>query len=282
MFSDFDVHRIRKQMARIDKLSPAPRGVNIEPLALSHCEAQWVRPKTKTDRVVLYFPGGAWVLRSPAAHRRLAAKLAKSANAQVLLVFYRLAPEHPFPAALEDCIEGYQTLLDMGIAPARVIIGGDSAGGNLTLGSLLALRDRGLPNPAGAFALSPCTDMSFKEGGIPVGGGDLDPMFPEPTDDAGGDPRRLYAGGDDDVLDNPYASPVRGKLDGLCPLLVQVGRMERLLEHSTIFVEKARAAGVDAEVEVWEGQPHVFQSMPFPESKLAFEHLSDFIRHRCP
>ena len=84
------------------------------------------------------------------------------------------------------------------------------------------------------------------------------------------------------MLDNPYASPVRGELHGLCPLLLQVGSVERLLEHSTIYVEKARASGVDAEVEVWEGQPHVFQGMPFPESEMAFEHLSDFIRRRCP
>lgn len=279
MFRDFSVEKTRKQLARIDGLNPAPTGVSIDPRELSHCTAEWIRTGRNTDRVVLYLPGGAWVLRSPRTHRRLAAGLAKAANADVLLVFYRLAPEHPFPAGLEDCVEGYETLLSEGVEATRIVIGGDSAGGNLALASLLALRDGATAQPAGAFALSPCTDMSLKDDGPPL---DMGSLLPDSANGVDSDPRLLYAAGNKDVLDHPYASPLRGDLRGLCPLLLQAGGTELLVDHSTMFAERARAAGVDAEVEVWEGQGHVWHVMPLPESKQAFEHLGDFVRRCCP
>ena len=282
IFSDFDVDKARARLSRIDRLNPAPAGVTIEPQELSHCAAEWIRTGRSTDRVVLYFPGGAWVLRSPRTHRRLAAGLAKAANADVLLVFYRLAPEHPFPAGLEDCVEAYEMLLGEGVEAARIVIGGDSAGGNLTLGSLLALRDGEAPMPAGAIALSPCTDMSFKDGGARIPTDGLGSLFPETAESVERDPRLLYVAGSEDVLDHPYASPLRGDMRGLCPLLLQVGSTEPLVEQALMFAERARAAGVDAEAEVWEGQPHVWHTMPFPESEQAFEHLGDFVRRCCP
>jgi monoterpene epsilon-lactone hydrolase len=279
IFTDFDVDKARKMLAGVDSLNPAPTGVSIEPRSLSHCAAEWIRTGQLTDRVVLYFPGGAWVLRSPHTHRRIAAAVAKAANADVLLVFYRLAPEDPFPAGLEDCVEAYETLLGEGVEASRIVVGGDSAGGNLTLATLLALRDGEAPMPAGAFALSPCTDMSLKEGGAPLDVEELGLMFPETPER---DPRLLYTAGSEELLDDPYVSPLRGDLHGLCPILLQVGSTEFLVEQTTMFAERARAAGVDAEVEVWEGQPHVWHAMPFPESDLAFEHLADFLRRCCP
>ena len=282
MFGDFNLDRTREQLARIDGLNPEPTGVSIEPRELSHCSAEWIRTGRSTDRVVLYFPGGAWVLRSPRTHRRIAAEVAKTANADVLLVFYRLAPEHPFPAGLDDCVEAYETLLSEGVAATRIVIGGDSAGGNLSLASLLVLRDSEITLPAGTFALSPCTDMSLKDGVLRVDGGDVDSLFPESSQGVDGDPRLQYAAGEEDVLDHPYASPIRGDLRGLCPLLLQVGGTEILLDHATVFADRARAAGVDAEVEVWEGQSHVWHTMPLPESEQAYEHLGDFIRRCCP
>jgi acetyl esterase/lipase len=282
IFSDFNVDRARALLASVDRLNPAPTGVSIEPHQLSHCAAEWLRTGHRTDRVVLYFPGGAWVLRSPRTHRRIAAGLAKAANADVLLVFYRLAPEHPFPAGLEDCVEAYETLLGEGVESARIVIGGDSAGGNLTLGTLLALRDAEAPMPAGAVALSPCTDMSLKEGGAQIDASELELMFPQAEERIDSDPRLLYAAGNEDLLDHPYASPLRGDLHDLCPLLLQVGSTEFLVDQTTMFADRARLAGVDAEVEVWEGQPHVWHAMPFPESEQAFEHLGDFVRRCCP
>jgi len=169
LFSDFELSHARRELARQDGWIPKrPKDVDVEKISLTHCEANWIRPRTQTDRYIIYFPGGAWVLRTPNLHRQLAAKLANSANANVLLVFYRLAPEHPFPSGLEDCVESYCHLRDSGISASQIIIGGDSAGGNLTLASLLKLRDDGLALPAAAFALSPCTDMSFGPGGSPL------------------------------------------------------------------------------------------------------------------
>jgi acetyl esterase/lipase len=282
IFSDFNVDTARQRLAGVDILNPAPTGVNIEPRELSHCTAEWIRTGAATDRVVLYLPGGAWVLRSPRTHRRIVAELAKAGNADVLLVFYRLAPEHPFPAGLEDCVEAYETLLSEGTDAGRIVIGGDSAGGNLTLGSLLALRDGAATMPAGAFALSPCTDMSLKDNGARFPTDDLGSVFADAAERVEGDPRLLYTAGNEDLLDHPYASPLRGDLHGLCPLLLQAGSTEELVDHSTMFADRARAAGVDAEVEVWEGQPHVWHAMPFPESEQAFGHLGDFIRRCCP
>jgi epsilon-lactone hydrolase len=281
MFVEFDHLKVRGKLALIDRVFPEPRGVRIKDCALSRCAAQWIRPNSDTDRVILYLPGGAWVLRSPGVHRRLAARLARDANANVLLVFYRLAPEEPFPAGLDDCVEGYEALLSDGIDPSRVVIGGDSAGGNLTLATLLVLRDRGLPQPAGAFALSPCTDMEMRDGDPRFVQDHPDPLFPS-LGQRDGDPRLLYAGGDEKLLQHPYCSPLRGDLRGLCRLLVQVGSTERLLSDSTEFVKRAQQAGVDAEVEVWEGQPHVWHGVPLPETKQAFAHLGDFVRRCCP
>ncbi len=282
IFRDFNVDKARSRLAMIDRLNPAPTGVQIESRDLSSCAAEWIRTGRNTDRVVMYLPGGAWVLRSPNTHRGIAAKLAKAANVDVLLVFYRLAPEHPFPAGLQDCIEGYETLLRDGVKPSRIVIGGDSAGGNLALATLLALRDGNAPLPAGAFALSPCTDMSLEEGGARMAMREFDLLISEVEGRIDADPRLLYTGGNADVLDHPYASPLRGNLAGLCPLLLQVGGAEFLVDQSTLFADKARAAGVDAEVEVWEGQPHVWHVMPFPEANQAFDHLGDFVRRCCP
>lgn len=279
---EFDLATIRRYWARIDRLMPAPRGVIIERWPLSHCEAEWIRPGVPADRAVVYLPGGAWVLRSPRIHRRIAASIAKAANADVLLVFYRLAPEHRFPNGLEDCIEAYQALLAERISPARIVIGGDSAGGNLTLATLLALRDRKLPQPAGAFALSPCTDMSMRKHDPRMARLSDDPVFPSDGPGKDTDPRPLYVGSNRKQLNHPYCSPIRGDLRGLCRILVQVGSTEWLLPDSTGFVERARAAGVDAELEIWEGQPHVWHALPFPESSQAVAHLSDFVRLCCP
>ncbi len=282
VFDDFDIEQSRKTLAAIDRAFPAPPDVDIEPLALESCDAEWLRPQQVADRTVLYFPGGGWVLRSPRIHRQIAARIANAANATMLLVFYRLAPEHPFPAGLQDCVESYAWLLSRGTDPSRIVIGGDSAGGNLTLATLLALRDLEQPSPAGAFTISACTDMSIS-GGNAVFEAEEDYSFvPELPDDPDKDPRLLYAGGDPEVLDHPYASPVRGNLEGLCPLLMQVGGGEWLLQHSTRFGDRAREAGVEAEVEVWDQQPHVWHSMPLPEAEQAYLHIADFIRYRCP
>jgi len=281
LFRDFELGSARKELVLQDWWIPKPSAdVDVEEISLSHCEANWIRPRTRTDRYVVYLPGGAWVLRTPNLHRQLAAKLADSANANVLIVFYRLAPEDPFPSGLEDCIEGYCHLLDSGISASRIVIGGDSAGGNLTLASLLKLRDDGIPLPAAAFALSPCTDMSFGPGGSPLPVDHRDPMVSLPGYTSDQDPRRLYVAGNVALLEKPYASPARASLKGLCPILIHVGSTEMLRAQCEYFVKRAKRAGVHVEMETWDGQPHVFHGLAFPESAAAFGHLSDYIRHR--
>jgi monoterpene epsilon-lactone hydrolase len=283
LFTDFDTERLRKVFALLDKQGREPRGIHVEPVALSACAAEWIRPDNCTsDRVVLYLPGGAWVLRSPRTYRRIVAKLAHAVHAKALLTFYRLAPENPFPAALNDCVEAYRYLLSQRIPPERIVVGGDSAGGNLCLGMLLALRDHGVPLPAGAFALSACTEMRDSQMASRHVHGGADPIFPEIHDHGAKDPRRQYVGGNEQLFGNPYVSPMSGDLRGLCPLFLQAGSTEVLRADSTEFVDRARAAGVDAEVEIWEGQPHVWHAMPVPESALAFEHIGDFVRRCCP
>lgn len=281
LFGNFELSHARRELGRQDGwISKRPKDVDVEKISLAHCEANWIRPRTQTDRFVIYFPGGAWVLRTPNLHRQLAAKLAKSANANVLLVFYRLAPEHPFPCGLEDCVESYCHLLDSGISASQIVIGGDSAGGNLTLASLLKFRDQGIPLPAAAFALSPCTDMSFEPGGSPMPGEHRDPMVTLPGRTSDQDPRNLYVAGDEALLEEPYASPARADLKGLCPILIHVGSTELIRDQCVYFVKRAKRAGVHVEIEIWEGQPHVWHGLPLPESAAAFGHLSDYIRHR--
>jgi len=281
LFRDFELASARRELALQDWWIPKPsKNVDIEEISLTHCEAVWFRPQTRTDRYVVYLPGGAWVLRTPNLHRQLAAKLADSANANVLLIFYRLAPEDPFPCGLEDCIEGYCHLLDSGISASQIVIGGDSAGGNLTLASLLKLRDDGLPLPAAAFALSPCTDASFGPGGSPLPVDHQDPMVSLPGYASDQDPRKLYVAGDEALLEHPYVSPARAALKGLCPILIHAGSTEMLCDQCEYFVRRAKRAGVHVELEIWEGQPHVFHGMSFPESAAAFGHLSDYIRHQ--
>lgn len=283
VFTDFDIMKVRRLIARFDHRIPDPKGVELETENLSHCPVDWISPQgLSSDRVILYLPGGAWVLRTRRAHRRIVAKLVKAANARACMVCYRLAPEYHFPAPLDDCVEAYQNLLDRGIPPSRIVIGGDSAGGHLTLATILALRDRGIPLPAAAFALSPATDMHQKPVGSRVSNADLDPVFPLSSDLGDKDPRRLFVDGNEELFDHPYISPVGADLAGLCPLLIQVGSSEVLRDDATKFVARAREAGVSAEVEVWEDQPHVWQAMFFPESSKAIDHLSDFIRHHSP
>jgi len=278
-----DVHELRSGAVQFfDRVSRLQRGMTVEKAPLAHCDADWVFPdKIKTDRVVLYIPGGAFVLRTPGLHRALAGRIAKSAYARALVVFYRLAPEHPFPAALEDCIEAYERLLADGVAPSRIIVGGDSAGGNLTLALLFALRDRGRPLPAGAFALSPVTDLRPHNRGSRTTNQQADPMlsslYKSRLDFHG-----LYVAGNTKLFEDSRVSPVLGDFTGLPPLMFQVGSTEILLDDSCLAVEQARRAGASAAVEVWAEMPHVWHGWNLPESKRAISHLTDFIRQHCP
>lgn len=266
----------RAAMEASADLFPAEPDVRASEVEAGGVAADWVSvDASEPDRIVLYLHGGGYVMGSRNTHRGLAGRIARAARARVLLPDYRLAPEHPFPAALEDATACWRWLLAEGHAPERMAIAGDSAGGGLALATLLALKAAGDPLPACAVGLSPWTDL---EGGGPTAepGAVDDPMLtPEGLRATG----REYAAA---ALCNPLASPLLGDPAGLPPLLLQVGTREILLSDSTRFAEKARAAGVDVTLQVEEGLIHVWQIFPdLPEAQSAVARIGEFIACHC-
>lgn len=236
---------------------------------------EWLEPADgRAAPTLLYFHGGGYYFCSPATHRPLVFALSRKLGARSFSVDYRLAPEHPFPAAHDDALAAYAALLAAGVGPGSILIGGDSAGGGLALALLVALRDRGVPLPAGALLFSPWTDLAATGDTLRSNDG-LDPMF---SGAALGRAARLYIGGASPT--DPYLSPLYADPAGLPPLLIQVGSTEVLLDDSRRFAEHARAAGVDTELQIWSGMPHVWQmAVPFmPEASRALDQAAAFGR----
>src|SRR5512139_3856219 len=177
---DVSVERLRSQIGAIERLfARNPPGFEFaRDHPLPHCDAEWVRPKgARTDRVILHFPGGAYVARMPNMERAMLARLCAAANARARIVHYRLAPEHPFPAGHEDSLDAYQQLLKLRTPARNIVLSGLSAGGGMALGVLLALRDRGLPLPAGAVLMSPLTDLTDPHDGSRAANALRDPVL---------------------------------------------------------------------------------------------------------
>jgi len=254
-----------------------PDKVTVNETRVGDLDADWVTmPNSANGRVVLYLHGGGYVMGSRRTHRELASRIAREAAARVLVLEYRLAPEHPFPAAVEDATAAYRWLRKQGIAAGSIAIAGDSAGGGLTLATLLGLRDAGDALPACAVCLSPWTDLEGTGASAQPGGAD-DPMIPVA---ALRDMGKLYAANE---LRNPLAAPLYGTYKGLPPLLIQVGTREILLDDSTRVADKARAAGVPVRLEIEEGAPHVWQATPhLPEAADAVRRIGAFVRERIP
>lgn len=261
---------VEEGAGRFGKLPP---GIVVSPVTILDIPAEWIMPaQAGKDKVILYFHGGGYISGTCRAHRPIVAKFAENSGVGALLFEYRLAPEHPFPAALEDSVKTYQYLLNQGISPKHIVFAGDSAGGGLVLATLLALRDQEIPLPAAAVAYSPVTDHkcsgeSYRTKAkvclAPEGAG---PAF-----------ARHYAGDND--LSSPYISPLYGDLHGLPPLLIYVGGDETLRDDSVRFAEKAKAAGVDVRLHVGEGLFHCYPAMApwFPEARQAMGDICAFI-----
>jgi acetyl esterase/lipase len=269
-----DAVATRRRFGRVSPPLMPGSGVKVVPVERGSPRGEWVVPKKADDAVLLYLHGGGWFMGSPQTHRALVGSLAKEAGVRALSLDYRLAPEHPYPAAIDDGVAAYEWLLANHLDPGRLVVGGDSAGGNLALALLVRLRDAGRPLPAGAVLLSPATDLTLA-GASHRTRKTVDPYFA----DADIEPMvtRYVAGAD--RLD-PCVSPLHADLRGLPPMLVHVGDHEILLDDAVGLCERAGTAGVEARLVVWPGMMHVFHVFaPFlPEARRANREIGEFIR----
>jgi len=276
--SGISVDEVRARLAAFARYIPGPSPrTQVIPAELAGVRTQsTVTAAFAHNRHILYLHGGAYVFGTPELYRDFVWRIAKRACAKVVFVNYRLAPEHPFPAAVEDATAVYGALVDSGVDPRHIAIAGDSAGGGLAFATLLKLRDQGLPMPAAAVALSPWTDLALSGASVATNAA-ADPIYEIGAARkfagyylAGADPR------------NPYASPLYGDLAGLPPSLIQVGSDEAQLDDSVRMADKLRAAGCDVDLKVWPLMPHAWQLFArlLPEARAAIEQIGEFLRAR--
>ena len=254
---------------------PPPEGTHVDPVDAGGVPAEWVNaPDADAGHVVLYLHGGGYCLGSLNTHRNMAGRISAATGSFVLLADYRLAPEHPHPAAVDDGVEVYRWLLQNGTDPTRTAIMGDSAGGGLVVATLLALRDRGEPLPGAAVCMSPWVDLGCDTPTY-ASHAEADPMC-SPELLRGMAAHYVGTGGD---AASPLISPVRGDLADLPPMLIQVGSDEVLLDDSRTLAKRAEEAGVDVTLEVWDEMIHVFQAMGgLPEAEEALARIGEFVR----
>ena len=255
----------------------APDGVTCTPVDAGGVSAEWsVAAGVDEAKVVLYVHGGGYVMGSAGSHRDMTGRLSKAAGARVLSLNYRLAPEHPFPAPVDDAVAAYRWLLAQGISPGNIAVAGDSAGGGLAIATLLALRDAGEPLPAAGIGISAWVDMEGTGESMTTRAA-VDPVVQK---EGLLGMAKLYLGDSDPK--SPLAAPLHADLGGLPPLLLQVGDAETLLDDSTRLAEKARAAGVDVTLKVWDEMPHVWHLFApiLPEGRQAIDEIGSFVQAR--
>ena len=245
-------------------------GVSYQPVDAGGVGAEWLSgPKVRDNCAMLYLHGGCYATGSVETHRDLMTRLSIAASMRVLGLNYRLAPAHPFPAAVEDAAAAYRWLLKMGIEPARIAIAGDSAGAGLALAATITMRDAGVPLPGALACLSPWVDLAVTGASMESKAGE-DPIVSREMLLGWG---KLYLGDRDPRT--PLASPLYADLRGIPPLLIQVGSAEVLLDDSTRLADRVSAAGVDTTLEVWPEMIHVWQSFAsiLPEARQAIERV---------
>lgn len=272
------VEEAREQQAAALASLPRLSETLIQSVQVAGMKAEWVStPNVSADEpgVVLYMHGGAFMTGSCETHRDLAARIAQASGCRVLIFEYRLAPEHLFPAANEDCLAAYRWLLQEGVPPEHIVLGGESVGGYLTLATLLALRDAGEPLPAAAFLLSPHTDFIQYDSKTYESNAAADPLGSRETSRQCA---RLYTGKDE--ITDPILYPVGAELKGLPPLTVHAGGDEVLLGECRQLVHRAQAAGVNAELVVWDHMWCAFQLMAgiMPEGVESIEQIGQFVQ----
>jgi monoterpene epsilon-lactone hydrolase len=273
---NFSVAGFRESVDKATAKMKMPKGVRTESTQIEHMEAEWIVPEHAVqDNVLLYIHGGGFISGSVQTHRMHVAKFALGCRVKSLVFNYRLAPEHPFPAAVEDCVLAYQHLLHQGYAPEDIVVGGESAGGTLTLSLLLALKEEGTGLPTAAFSISPVTDLrcqadSFitnaKKDIAPQGSWDTWTQF--------------YIGDNDPTL--PLLSPQMGNFEGMPPLHICVGTHEIHYDDCINIARKVKEQGVAVTLRTWPGMVHAFPILTplFPEATQAHEDICAFVRER--
>jgi epsilon-lactone hydrolase len=258
---------------------PLADGITITTAVSDGGPVEWLEPAEPVGpQVVLWFHGGGYVMGSRATVRSMVSHLVALAGIRAVTLDYRLAPEHPFPAAVEDGVAAYQWLLSEGLEPAQIALGGDSAGGGLVLAALLAVRDRGLPLPAAGVCVSPWTDLTLSGPSLDANAA----TDPQVSRDGLSELADHYLAGHDPS--DPLASPLFADLTGLPPLLIHVGAVEGLLDDSTRIAVCAEAVGVDVTLECWEDMIHVWHAFApgLPEAVAGLERVAEWLRERWP
>lgn len=267
--------KARAQFKALLASMPAPEGIVFTDIVLDDLPAIECRANADLAQgALLYFHGGGYVMGSARGYRGLPANLGRATGIPAYAVDYRLAPEEPFPAAVDDAVAAYHALLDRGHAPKQIVLAGDSAGGGLAVAALLSLKNQGTPLPAAAVLLSPWVDLTGENESF-VTKADEDPsLTPEGLRAMAGH----YLAGSD--ARNPLASPLFGNLSGLPPLLIQVGSAEILLDDAVRLAGRAGAAGTSVRLEIWPEMIHVWQSFAFmlPEGRAAIDAAARFLR----
>lgn len=272
------VEESRKGLEILASITKLPKDVKIEQVDVNGMNAVWISvPTSNSDDIILYLHGGGYMEGSLISHQDLVSRISRAAKAKVLLVEYRLAPEDPFPAAVEDAVKSYKWLIEnQKIDPAKIVIAGDSAGGGLTLVTLVKLRDDNINLPAAGVCLSPWTDLALT-GESYHRNAKADPFlkYYDLVFMA-----HLYVGDNDPK--NPYISPLYADLHGLPPIFIQVGTAEIIEDDSRRFAEKAKKAGIDVKLEVFDDMVHVFQAFSAwtPEGQEGIDKIGAYIQEK--
>ena len=249
--------------------------VKVEPVTANGVRAEWTStPRDNSDAALLYLHGGGYVIGSLDSHRHLVAEAGRAAGCWALALDYRLAPENPFPAAVEDAVAGYRYLLARGLKSGRIAVAGDSAGGGLVVAAMVAIREAGLPQPGCGWCISPWVDMEMT-GETMTSKAAVDPMVQR---DGVSEMARLYLNGADPR--SPLAAPIYADLAGLAPLLIQVGAAETLLDDAIRLAKVAGAADIAIDLQIWPEMVHVWHLF-HPELKAglrAIEAGGAFVR----
>lgn len=274
-----DIAASRAKLERVPFGAQLPAGWRLRTAHGPPLAGEWTEPgDAAVSRWILYFHGGGYTAMSPRTHRCMTSRLAAWSGARLLSLDYRLAPEHRFPAALDDAVAAYRALIEAGTPPSGIVVAGDSAGGGLALAMLVYLRDSGEPLPAAAVMFSPWTDLAASGRSI-IDNDAIDPLFFGSWVAKQG---RYYLG--ETLATNPLASPVYADLTGLPPLLIQVSDCEVLLDDARRVADNAKSVGVDATLRIWHGVPHGWQIFApiLPEGRDALREASAFIRAAVP